>query len=177
MPALETLHADSDYSGFFNKGVSPELKRKALQHLFRMPKFNIRDGLNDYDEDYTQFEPLGDTVTSDMRWHAARKEREEREAREAEEARLAEQADDREAENETAQTEEVESTQAEPPQQEYAENDPSTDAPIDGNEAADIDAIAENRNSEETSDTKTDGLTFHNEGSDRNAASKDEPVT
>lgn len=92
MPALETLHAESDYSGFFNKGVSPELRKKALQHLFRMPKFNIRDGLNDYDEDYTYFEPLGDTITSDMRWHAARKEREAREAEELAQAREAEEA-------------------------------------------------------------------------------------
>jgi len=90
MPSLDTLDANSDYSGFMNKGVSPELRQKALQHLFRMPKFNLRDGLNDYDEDYTVFEPLGDTITSDMRWHAARKEREAREAEEAREALAAE---------------------------------------------------------------------------------------
>lgn len=119
MPALETLNAESDYSGFLNKGVSPELRKKALQHLFRMPKFNIRDGLNDYDEDYTYFEPLGDTVTSDMRWHAERKEREAREAeeaRQAEEALLAENAEQEnahemsadEATPELAQTETLE---------------------------------------------------------------------
>ena len=104
MPSIETLNADSDYSGFLNKGVSPELRRKALQHLFRMPKFNIRDGLNDYDEDYTYFEPLGDTVTSDMRWHAARKEREEREA---EEARLAAEQEEQLLEADDAESEDA----------------------------------------------------------------------
>ncbi len=76
MPPLDSLHAESDFSPFFNSGVSKELRQQALRHLFRMPKFNIRDGLNDYDEDYTYFEPLGDTVTCDMKFHAARKERE-----------------------------------------------------------------------------------------------------
>jgi len=84
MPALDTLNSDSDYSSFFSKGVSKELRQQALRHLFGHAKFNIRDGLNDYDEDYTTFEPLGDTVTSDMRWHKARKEREEKERLEAE---------------------------------------------------------------------------------------------
>ena len=84
MPALDTLNSGSDYSAFFSKGVSKELRQQALRHLFSHAKFNIRDGLNDYDEDYTTFEPLGDTVTSDMRWHKARKEREEKERLEAE---------------------------------------------------------------------------------------------
>ena len=78
------MNSGSDYSAFFSKGVSKELRQQALRHLFSHAKFNIRDGLNDYDEDYTTFEPLGDTVTSDMRWHKARKEREEKERLEAE---------------------------------------------------------------------------------------------
>lgn len=87
MPGIETLDGDSDVSGFFGEGVSKDLRQQALRKLFMSPKFNIRDGLNDYDEDYTYFEPLGDTITSDMKFHAARKERErlERERLEAEE--------------------------------------------------------------------------------------------
>ena len=86
MPPIESLSSDSDLSGFFSKGVSSALKRAALRHVFQQPQFNVRDGLNDYDGDYTVFEPLGDTVTSDMKWHIARKERErlEAEARELE---------------------------------------------------------------------------------------------
>ncbi|ASJ75117.1 DUF3306 domain-containing protein [Granulosicoccus antarcticus] len=75
MPAVETLTSGSDLSGFFSKGVSSALRKAALRHVFRQPSYNVRDGLDDYDGDYTSFEPLGDTVTADMKFHAARKER------------------------------------------------------------------------------------------------------
>ncbi len=106
MPAIDTLSDSSDYSGFFSKGVSPELRKQALRHLFRHAVFNQRDGLNDYDEDYTTFEPLGDTITSDMRWHQARKERELAEA-EAEKQRQAELT----AEQQSPELESSESTE------------------------------------------------------------------
>lgn len=112
MPPIESLSSDSDLSGFFSKGVSTALKRAALRHVFQQPQFNVRDGLNDYDGDYTVFEPLGDTVTSDMKWHVARKERErlEAEARELElQERLAmeqQEHDDQEIEPEPATAEE-----------------------------------------------------------------------
>ena len=76
MAPIETLDADSDLSPFFNRGVTAALRRAALRHVFSLPRYNVRDGLNDYDGDYTVFEPLGDTVTSDMRFHAARRARE-----------------------------------------------------------------------------------------------------
>ncbi|WP_434148936.1 DUF3306 domain-containing protein [Methylocaldum gracile subsp. desertum] len=40
----------------------------ALRELFRRPEFAARDGLDDYDGDYTVFEPRGEFMTSDMRW-------------------------------------------------------------------------------------------------------------
>jgi hypothetical protein len=76
MPAVESLTADSDISGFFSQGVSAALRKVALRQVFRQPIYNVRDGLDDYDDDYTIFAPLGDTVTSDMKFHAARRERE-----------------------------------------------------------------------------------------------------
>ena len=85
MLPVESLTADSDMSAFFNRGVSAALRRAALRHVFHQPVFNVRDGLNDYDGDYTVFEPLGDTITSDMKWHTARKERERLEAQAREE--------------------------------------------------------------------------------------------
>lgn len=93
MPAVPSLTAQSDLSVFFNRGVSAALRKKALRHVFSLPVYNERDGLNDYDDDFTKFEPLGDTVTSDMKWHKARKERDAEEAaeREAEARRLAEE--------------------------------------------------------------------------------------
>ncbi len=106
MPPITTLSATSDLTGFFNRGVSATLRRAALRHVFQLPSYNVRDGLNDYDDDFTYFEPLGDTVTSDMKWHTARKERErlEREKLE-EEARLAEEAKAAESEDETTAVE------------------------------------------------------------------------
>ncbi len=67
MPSLETLNADSDYTGFLSPKVSEPLRRAALRKLFRGAEFNIVDGLDEYAEDFTTFEPLGDIVTADMR--------------------------------------------------------------------------------------------------------------
>lgn len=67
MPPLESLGEDSDYSGFLSPGVSEELRSLALRKLFHLPQFNVTDGLNDYDEDYTQFDTLGTVLTHDMR--------------------------------------------------------------------------------------------------------------
>ena len=61
MPDLDSLTEESDFSGFMSPGVSDELRNLALRKLFRAPVFNIRDGLDEYDEDYTSFEKLGDT--------------------------------------------------------------------------------------------------------------------
>lgn len=67
MPPLETLNEDSDYSGFLSPNVSEELRKRALRKLFSSAVFNEVDGLDDYDEDFTSFEPLGDLVTADMK--------------------------------------------------------------------------------------------------------------
>ncbi len=91
MPPIESLTSSSDISGFLSKGVSAALRKAALRHVFRQSSYNVRDGLNDYDGDFTAFEPLGDTVTSDMKFHAARKEKARLEAEMAaseEQARL-----------------------------------------------------------------------------------------
>ena len=67
MPPLESLSADSDYTGFLSPKVSETLRRAALRKLFHGDEFNIVDGLDEYAEDFTTFEALGDIVTSDMR--------------------------------------------------------------------------------------------------------------
>lgn len=67
LPPLDSLDENSNYSAFLAPGVSSDLKRQALRQLFQSPKFNIRDGLDDYDLDFTSFEPLGDIITADMR--------------------------------------------------------------------------------------------------------------
>ncbi|MCP5265962.1 MAG: DUF3306 domain-containing protein [Burkholderiaceae bacterium] len=71
LPPLESLDANSDYAQFMQPGVSDEIQRLALRRLFRLPGLVVRDGLDDYDEDFTEFEPLGDIVTADMRHRMA----------------------------------------------------------------------------------------------------------
>lgn len=46
--------------------IAPEIKKQALQALFRQPQINCLDGLNDYDEDFTRFDELGELVTEQM---------------------------------------------------------------------------------------------------------------
>jgi hypothetical protein len=67
MPPLESLDQDSDYSPFLSRGVSPELRQTALRQLFRQPKFNVETCLDDFQDDFLNFQPLGDIVTADMR--------------------------------------------------------------------------------------------------------------
>jgi hypothetical protein len=67
MEPVEELTEDSDFSKFMSPGVSDELRNLALRKMFHAPIFNIRDGLDEYDGDYTSFEKLGDIITADMR--------------------------------------------------------------------------------------------------------------
>ena len=66
-PSLESLDEKSDFSLFLSPGVNEDLYKKALRKLFRSPMFAQRDGLDDYDDDYRSFKPLGDTVTAHAR--------------------------------------------------------------------------------------------------------------
>jgi len=85
MPTLESLDQDSDYSPFLSRGVSAELRQKALRQLFRQPKFNVETCLDDFQDDYLNFQPLGDIVTCDMR-HQTEVEARRKAEREAEDA-------------------------------------------------------------------------------------------
>jgi len=58
MPSLDSLNEESDYSGFLSPGVSDGLHRLALRKLFSATKFQVRDGLDDYDTDYNLLQPL-----------------------------------------------------------------------------------------------------------------------
>lgn len=72
MPPVDSLDEDSDYSGFMSPNVSDELRNLALRKLFGSGAFNQRDGLDDYDDDFTSFEKLGDVITAEMRHQMAR---------------------------------------------------------------------------------------------------------
>ncbi len=47
--------------------VDSETKQKALAALFRQTEFQDVDHMNEYDEDFTQFDPLGDIITQEMK--------------------------------------------------------------------------------------------------------------
>lgn len=143
MPPIESLNASSDLTDFFNRGVSAALRRAALRHVFQSPVYNVRDGLNDYDGDYTQFEPLGDTITSDMKFHAARKERERLE-REAElEAERVARADEPTGEDSEEPLEEVAAADEEEP---AVAEEPIEQATTDDDTEAPSEDVADNEN-------------------------------
>lgn len=67
MPPVESIDESTDMRDFFSPEVSERLRQAAFRKLFQLPQFNIVDGLDDYDDDFTAFESLGDIVTADMR--------------------------------------------------------------------------------------------------------------
>ena len=66
MPPVDSLDEKSDYAAFMSAGVSEKLRAQALRKLFHLPGFHVPDGLDDYDDDFTQFAKLGDIVTREM---------------------------------------------------------------------------------------------------------------
>lgn len=71
LPDIDTLDEDSDYSAFLSPEVEASVRRVALRKLFGLPCFAVRDGLDDYDDDFGSFKGLGDIVTHEMKRLAA----------------------------------------------------------------------------------------------------------
>lgn len=86
MPDLESINDASDMRDFFSPGVSEQLRNQALRRLFRTSRFNVIDPLDDYNEDFRNFELLGDLVTSDMRHRIEMDEQRRKEAEQAADA-------------------------------------------------------------------------------------------
>lgn len=106
LPPLESLGPESDYSLFMSPEVDQGLRKLALRKLFQAPFYNVRDGLNDYDEDFTTFEELGDIITSDMKFHQERKKA-EREQLELEQERLEQESLQPESEEQESEEQEA----------------------------------------------------------------------
>jgi hypothetical protein len=113
MPPIESLNEASDFSGFMSPGVSDELRKLALRKLFSATAFNVVDGLDDYDEDFTTFEKLGDIITSDMRYQMER---------------VAESLEDESDLSEVDEVEDVASQATKPDEIEAIENETQTEA-------------------------------------------------
>ena len=115
MPSLESLDENSDYSSFLSPGVSERLRRRALRKLFASAVFNVPDGLDDYADDFTSFEALGDIVTSDMRHQAEVEEERARQAQaETEPASGSQEGSDRSESEPLAHADEAAASPTEP---------------------------------------------------------------
>jgi hypothetical protein len=130
MPAIETLGEDSDFTGFMSRGVSDKLRNLALRKLFNTAEFNIRDGLDEYDEDYTYFEKLGDIVTCDMKHQIELEEQKLRDALE-QEVEETEDIEDIEDLEEVAEEGAVTAAEADPVQAIDQDIEPVDDSPPD----------------------------------------------
>lgn len=65
LPPIDGLGKDSDYTPFLGDGVPEKLARAAMRKLWSSdPIFAFRDGLDDYDEDFTIIETIVKAVTS-----------------------------------------------------------------------------------------------------------------
>jgi len=63
LPDPDTLNRGDDFRAFLAREVPERLRRRALRRLWRSdPVLACLDGLNDYDEDYTNPTKVGDAV-------------------------------------------------------------------------------------------------------------------
>lgn len=68
LPDPDTLPAGSDFTAFLKQGVSDGLRRRALRRMFSGKHYGIRDGLDDYDDDYrARLKPLTSEVARRLR--------------------------------------------------------------------------------------------------------------
>jgi hypothetical protein len=77
LPPLESLTAESDFRAFMQPGVDDALRRAALRKMWQNPVYGVVDELDPFRADFAAFTPLGDIVTSDMKFHAERLLREQ----------------------------------------------------------------------------------------------------
>ncbi len=67
MQDVEAIDGNSNVSAFFSEGVSEKLRKQALKAMFLKPEFNVRDGMDDYDLDYTDVKELSSDVAAGLR--------------------------------------------------------------------------------------------------------------
>lgn len=69
LPPIESLHENSEVSMFLSDEISESIRRQALRKLFHLGKFNVCDGLDDYADDYSVFQPLRDVLNVKRQIH------------------------------------------------------------------------------------------------------------
>jgi len=142
MPPLDSIDAGGPVDAFFSPRVSESLRQAALQRLFRQPKLNVIDGLDDYCEDYRNFTALGNVVPAEMRYRIEQTAR--RLAQKMEDALNDEVASAATCEPDPASACSADrAASAEPPSKEVQQSGEPGSAPAD--RAPAITGIAENR--------------------------------
>jgi len=71
LPPVDKLSIESDFTGFMDARVDDAVRRIALKKLFGDPRFNVRDGLDDYAENYAALEDLTTEMVEQLQ-HARR---------------------------------------------------------------------------------------------------------
>jgi hypothetical protein len=59
---VQSLSFDSDFKRFIAPDVAPEVKTAAVKKLFADPRFNVRDAMDVYADDYTQPDPIPESM-------------------------------------------------------------------------------------------------------------------
>ncbi|WP_051530291.1 DUF3306 domain-containing protein [Halomonas halodenitrificans] len=68
LPDPDALPAEADFSAYLKQGVSQQLRRRALRRLWSTGDYGIRDGLDDYDENYREIlKPLSRDIAERLR--------------------------------------------------------------------------------------------------------------
>ena len=130
LPPVESLVEGSDFTPFLKDGVPEFMKRKALRMLWRAsPFFNLRDGLNDYDEDFNIIDKVIDEMVGNYKVGRGHLSEEELRDMMPEEARRAFDEDEEEVED-------GEDTALEDADEDELANAEVTDADLNQDEAA-----------------------------------------
>ena len=69
LPTMEDVHqltAESDFSPFVAKNVPPEVRNTAMKKLFTDPHYNVMDRLDIYIDDYSQPDPIPESMLRQM---------------------------------------------------------------------------------------------------------------
>jgi hypothetical protein len=63
---VKSLNAESDFSPFVARDVSPEVRNAAMKKLFTDPHYNVMDRLDIYIDDYSKPDPLPESMLRQM---------------------------------------------------------------------------------------------------------------
>ncbi|WP_161598986.1 DUF3306 domain-containing protein [Aidingimonas lacisalsi] len=97
LPDPDDLPPGSDIKAFLVPGVSAGLRKRALRRLYQAPHYQMRDGLDDYDDDYRQrLKPLAQEVASRLRRWSDKLEESVQSTQDESSSQSPSEADDRE---------------------------------------------------------------------------------